>query len=180
MDVCGSPSRTPPSDHFGSMFILLRFATVALVSTILFAGCGGGGAVGGADRQPVYPVTGTIKRSGAPVPDATVIFSPRGKQKEAIGRTDSEGRFTLTTYDVGDGAAAGDYLVVVLKESPVAAAPVMHGPSFDPNKPGTNPAGSATTASRSILPVKYASPTSTDLRATVKAEGPNEFPFDLK
>jgi hypothetical protein len=164
------------------MVILLRFTSFAFALTLLLAGCGAGSAVGEGTRQKVYPVTGSIKRNGAPVPDAVVTFSPRGKQPVAFGRTNTEGKFTLTTYPdaAGDGAAAGEYLVLVLKESPAAPAPVMHGPDFDSSKLGPYGPGNATAGNRSAIPVKYSSPTTTDLRATVKADGPNEFPFDLK
>ena len=85
----------------------------------------------------------------------------------------------VTVLDSDDGAAAGDYQVLVVKDSPVAAPPVMHNPNFDPTKAAEKPTGEAP-ASRSLLPVKYASLKTTDLKATVKADGPNEIPLDLK
>lgn len=161
------------------MTLVLRFTTLGFVSVLFLAGCGAGAAVGEGARKPVYPVTGTVKHNGAPVADAVVTFSPKGPQPPAFGRTDSEGKFQLTTYDANDGAAAGDYLVMVEKTSPVAPAPVMHGPDFDSTKM-TKPAAEAP-ASRSLLPAKYASLKTTDLKVTVKADGPNEIPpLELK
>ena len=161
------------------MILVLRFTTIALASTLFLAGCGAGAAVGEGVRQPVYPVSGKITYNGKSVSDAVVTFSPRGKQRMAYARTDSEGKYQLTTYVENDGAAAGDYQVLVVKDSPVAAPPVMHNPNFDPTKAAEKPTGEAP-ASRSLLPVKYASLKTTDLKATVKADGPNEIPLDLK
>jgi hypothetical protein len=162
------------------MILALRFTTLGFVPLLfLLSGCGGDAAVGGQDRQPVSPVSGTVKHNGTPVADAVVIFSPKGNFPEARGTTDSAGKYQLTTYDPNDGAAAGDYLVMVVKVSPVAPAPVMHDPNFDPDK-AAKPTAEAPAASRSLIPTKYASLKTTDLKATVKADGSNEIPLELK
>ena len=162
------------------MIFVLRSMTVGFASLLLLAGCGAGAAVGDGTQQPVYPVAGKITRNGAPVPDAIVTFSPRGLGPEAYGRTDQEGKFTLTTYAPADGAGAGEYLVLVVKTAPAAAVPVMHGPDFDSTKIASKPAAAAPAANPGLIPVKYASLKTTDLKATVKADGPNEITLDLK
>src|SRR5690242_18122977 len=92
----------------------------ALAVAFLFTGCGGPGAEGNAGRQKVYKVRGKVTLSGAPIANANVSFSPKAKQPAAIGKTGAGGEFVLTTYDPGDGAAEGDYVVLVTKDLPPA------------------------------------------------------------
>src|SRR5262245_35683473 len=90
----------------------LSAASLALAALCL-AGCGRSG------RAPVYPVTGQVllDGSGKPAAGATVIFHPAkgatDSAPRAVGQADDQGTFTLTTYEKGDGAAAGDYVVTV-------------------------------------------------------------------
>ena len=66
-------------------------------------------------------VSGVVTCQGKPVPNATVNFTPvpdenrsagqRGRV--ALGLTDKDGRFTLTTYQDGDGAIVGKHIVTV-------------------------------------------------------------------
>lgn len=161
---------------------LKLYISAALVMGLTLTGCSDG-ASGAATREKVYKVTGKVTLSGAPVPNAIVTFSPAAKQPAANGRTDNEGKFTLTTYDPSDGAAAGDYTVLVTKEGGSAgnAMPTGHDPV------GAKPVDSAAmhSAQRAagptgLLPTKYSSATSSDLKVTVKSDGTNDFPLDLK
>lgn len=168
----------------------LKFGTLLLCgSLVLFAGCGSGG-VGSGDQQDVYPVTGKVTMNGAPVAGATVTFSPQGKQPVAYGRTNSSGEYALTTYEANDGAAAGDYTVMVSKtvsapsavseesvhqamSSGEAAPPGSHGG-------GGGGGGGDDDGSGSLLPEKY-SQSGSGLTATVTTdESKNKFDFDLK
>jgi len=61
--------------------------------------------------QPTYQVTGQVTVDGKPVPGATLVFHAVDAtnfkwQEMPQGRTDAEGKFTLTTYETGDGAPA--------------------------------------------------------------------------
>jgi hypothetical protein len=136
--------------------------------------------VGGEDREDVYKVTGKITLAGAPVADANVSFSPKDKQPAAIGKTDSSGQYTLTTYDAADGAAAGEYVILVSKA--VSGSSSDSSSASDPDDPnyGKAPSEYPDEESTSSLPEKYSVVTTTDLTATVKAEGENKFDFDLK
>jgi len=64
-------------------------------------------------------VEGVVLLDGAPVADATVEFAPVSADAlTAIGRTDAEGRFRLTSTRGGPprgGAVAGDYTIVFKK-----------------------------------------------------------------
>lgn len=69
----------------------------------------------GPGALPLFPVTGTAKLDGKPLADTTVSLMPvdsTSRAKPAIGVTDKEGNFKLSTN--GDrGAAAGSYKVVL-------------------------------------------------------------------
>lgn len=163
-----------------------RTALVSLAGllSLTLVGCGGDGAVGSAPKIKTYKATGKITMNGAAVASAMVTFSPSGQQPAATARTDNDGKFALTTYDPGDGAAEGEYKVMVTKEG----APASSGPTgHDPNKP---PSGAAMHAARQstggsaaaagLLPAKYSSAATTDLNATVDPKETKEYNFDLK
>jgi len=100
--------------------------------TLLVCGCSGGGA----DQVPVYPVSGKVTLGGGPVAKATVVFSPVDGQPVATGMTDTQGEFKLTTYDSFDGAAEGNYEVLISK-SAAPAASTGGAPSHDPTGSST-------------------------------------------
>jgi hypothetical protein len=68
-------------------------------------------------EYPPFPVSGQILVNEKPAEHATVLFHLQGYNGEKTllpqGMTDADGRFTLTTYAMNDGAPAGDYLVTV-------------------------------------------------------------------
>lgn len=81
---------------------------------ILSNGCGGSG-------PEMARVKGQVLLNGEPVPGGKVMFNPvaigdttEAKGRPAMGSVDSNGGFTLTTYESGDGAVVGmhqvDYL----------------------------------------------------------------------
>jgi hypothetical protein len=115
------------------------------------------------NRKPTQPVRGTVLLEGAPVAGAKVVFyalEKGGKQKNytADALTDSDGTFTISTYQANDGAPIGDYAVtVVLREPDIDLAG-----NAGPNK----------------LPARYAAADTTSLRAQIQAGG-NEFTFHL-
>jgi hypothetical protein len=166
----------------------IRFPQAAiLVIGFSLAGCKDGGA-GAEGRQPVFKVKGKITLSGGAVPNAMISFSPKGKQPVATGRTGTDGTYTLTTYDAGDGAAAGDYVVLVTKS---LAAPASSAPAAAHNATGKGgPSGEAMHAAQgaaaaqgetgSALNEKYSRADQSDLKATVKSSGENVLDFDLK
>jgi hypothetical protein len=71
------------------------------------------------DRQPTFPVTGQVIIDGEPAGKVLVKAHPRGKLDEAHpifpqAITDDQGRFSLFTYDVGDGVPNGDYALTLV------------------------------------------------------------------
>jgi predicted small lipoprotein YifL len=124
-------------------------AAVLLAALAAGAGCGKSGPT-------LYPVTGkVIGADGKPLEHATVVFHPVGAANaDALrprGKVGADGTFTLTSHTTGDGAPAGDYRVTV--ELWLAGK------------------GDEPPANR--LPVRYAKPDLSGLKATVNA-GPTE------
>lgn len=159
----------------------MRFALLLFATGVLSVGAVG---CSGADegRQEVYPVKGKVTVSGAPIAGAAVSFAPKGDQPVAVGRTDDKGVYELTTYEYGDGAAAGEYEVLVTKvvrkansnsEEAVHAAMQGGGPP-----PSHDAKGAKNDDSSSMINEKY-SQKGSGLTAEVKPDGENTFDFDL-
>ncbi len=89
-------------------------AAAILFATLLLSGCGGGDGV---ERLKVHPVQGTVTFAGKPLANAQVAFHPKNptdqRAKVALGTSDANGNFQLTTYDTNDGAVAGEFSVTV-------------------------------------------------------------------
>ena len=66
-------------------------------------------------RPKVVVAMGTVLYKGAPLADASVIFTNLESATTAYAQTDSAGNFKLTTFNKGDGAAPGKQVVSVRK-----------------------------------------------------------------
>jgi hypothetical protein len=62
-------------------------------------------------------IKGRVTLDGKPVDGASIEFVPMDGSRSAIGTTDTDGYFTLTTFKQGDGARKGEYKVTVTKMS---------------------------------------------------------------
>jgi hypothetical protein len=137
--------------RLGGMSWLVLAAWVACV------GCGSG-------TPRTYPVSGVVMMGGAPVAQAQVMFTPEGG-RAADGVTDETGRFTLSTYEAGDGAIAGTHRVAILKME------------RDPSAAADDPYAQMINA----LPAPYANAAESPLPPVeVTAAGPNEFTFTIE
>lgn len=65
-----------------------------------------------ATRAKVVPVTGRVFLDGQPLTFGTVTFRP-SRGQPATGEVQSDGKFTLSTYEEGDGAAVGEHQIRV-------------------------------------------------------------------
>lgn len=130
-------------------------ATFLIGLLLLLSGCGDG-------RPKRFAVTGEVTYRGQPVKDAQIMFMPKGG-RPAIGVTDAEGRFAVTSFSVGDGAVCGEHIVCISKG--------VADPHSDPKLPYAR--------TIPLLPPRYESYASSPLKATVTASGPNEFHFDV-
>jgi hypothetical protein len=126
---------------------------VAVLAAML-SSCGDG-------RVKVYPVHGkVVDEKGKPAAGATVMFhpvTPPGHNVEAAaGTADEAGEYRLTTYNAGDGAPAGEYVVTVTWPEP------RKSPFGPPPK--------------DLLCGKYADRQASKLRYTVEPKPDNEIP----
>jgi hypothetical protein len=151
-----------------------RFFLAALVGIFLMGelGC-----------SRLVKVKGVVKLDGVPVEGAGVVFAREGDQgRPAVGQTDSEGVFVLTTFRDGDGALRGEYKVTIIPPQEAAKVFWHEGMTFgeamaeyaqqmkeisthDP-LPGSN------------IPVRFRDPSRTPLRQKVPGDGP--VVFDLQ
>jgi len=141
-----------------------------------FALCAGLAFIAGCpDRPSTVPVQGQLTwEDGKAVPGATVRFVPAKGGQEALGGTDKDGVFKLSTGPY-DGAVPGDYKVVVTKAAQVTTE----------NKGGTEPktpeemqeamkkmmtkTGTALPKVVDPVPAEYGKEETTPLTATVAA-----------
>lgn len=128
-----------------------------LVGTgILLSGCGSSEE----SAVVVHPVQATVMYKGKPAGGALIALHPRQKGAVEVpnprGTVQPDGSVKFTTYQVNDGAPEGEYAVTVQWFQAVK----RDGDTV----PGPN-----------VLPAKYASAKTTDLKATI-APGSNELP----
>ncbi|MDR0609876.1 MAG: DUF4198 domain-containing protein [Planctomycetaceae bacterium] len=126
----------------------------------------------------VERVEGSVTLDGSPVEGVTVGFSPADstRGKPAVGRTDAQGKFTLTATqggEFGKGTMMGKYLVSFSKDIPSREPTPQELADLDnagitPNIPNI-----------SIIPKKYNDPQTSGLTVEV-IKGKNNFSFDLQ
>ncbi len=154
----------------------------ALSTLIVFAvsvcGCSRG-----PERPATYPVTGTVEMQGRPVEGARVVFVPASQELlPASGVTDAEGRFSLTTFEAGDGAVPGTYGVKVAKynnwkeaQAPQNATPISYEEEqqmqFDSEKP--------IPVAKNTLPKKYEMVSTSGITHTV-TDGPTTLAIKIE
>ncbi|MFH1922280.1 MAG: hypothetical protein ABIP48_20650 [Planctomycetota bacterium] len=124
-------------------------------SAIAVIGCSGSGL------PDTVPITGLVTYNGEPVAEAQVSFIP-AQGRPASGGTGADGRFKLTTFQLDDGAVLGEHTVTIAKTAPTP------GQEDDPYAEQI-----------SLIPEKYGKLQDSPLKATVSADGPSEFKFDL-
>lgn len=139
-----------------------RAAVFVMFATVLhMAGCGG------SETAPTSKVSGTVTLDGEPVADASVGFVPENG-RPASGVTDESGRFTLTTFEPGDGAVLGKHQVVITPHIPDEVAQ------------DSSPEGMAKLAeTEKRFPAKYGDKRKSGFEVEVKDGEPNEFTFDM-
>lgn len=139
-------------------------------------GCGDG-----VESPETAPVTGTVMFQEKPVANANVSFHTDGAPRAAYAVTDSSGKFTLSMFGAKDGAMIGEHVVTVSIASETVASPTPSAPP-SPEELAANQQkmmNSSKSQNESLLPEKYRSKTTTPLKFTVTAEGPNDFLLEL-
>jgi hypothetical protein len=149
--------------------LALSLATAILLS----AGCSDGGTA-------TTPVSGKVTLKGSPVAGAQVTFMAEGAPRAAIGTTDSQGRYQLTTFKPNDGAVVGKHTVTIVGPAGTPAEAMSPtNPSAGYAKAMLGASAPKKTEQVGGVPAKYADPKTSELRADVTKGGPKEFNFDL-
>jgi len=106
----------------------------------------------------VARVSGTVlRKDGSPVSGARVIARSEGTGKTANAETDSSGHYALGIEKMGDGVPPGDYYVIVLEDL-----------------------GEEHTQRPPTIAAKYAKPSMSGLRFSVKAGEKSTFDMSLE
>lgn len=120
-------------------------------------------------RPKVVRVHGVVIHNGQPIEDAMVTFHPVAGSYSAFDKTGPDGRFELMTFDEGDGAVPGDYLVAI-KKSVV---------EFEANPADPQHLPPLYHAEQEILPEDYGDPKKSGLTATIPESGVKDLKFEL-
>ena len=142
-----------------------------LLAMPLALGCGGA-----ADAPTLYRVTGVVTYKGQNVPGAKVMFMGDGTKPPAVGVTNEEGKYSLSSL-AGTGAVAGRHVVAVIKESEADPAEKVNMSMEEAAAAAQKPEKSSKPTS--LIPGKYADPQTSGLEFEVTS-GTNDFPIELK
>jgi len=130
-----------------------------LALSLIVGGCGDAEP----ERVATYPVEAVVTFQGKPIPGAFVALHPKQPSAEVPtprASVNADGALIVTTFNGGDGAPAGEYIITVEWYKPIkSGADVVPG--------------------RNVLPAKYASPQTSDLLITVSADTNKLPPIDL-
>jgi hypothetical protein len=126
----------------------------------------------------LHPAGGKVTYKGQPVEGATVTFRPSGQSPSAVAMTEADGTFKLQAFPNTEGAVAGDYTVTVVKQVAAETEKVDSFAEMEQRSKAGQPA-SGRPAFRSLIPEKYGDPAKSGLKATVAADGENQFEFAL-
>jgi hypothetical protein len=122
----------------------------------LSAGCGGD------DGPVIAQAEGVVLVDGKPTKDIAVRFHP-AKGPIAVGLTDENGKFVMTTRALNDGAVVGQHEVAL-----------VHA---DPNRPISQ--SEAEAIAKSPIAIKYGRPETSGVKAKVEPDIVNSFVFEL-
>lgn len=86
-------------------------------------------AIGCGDGRPKrVPVSGQVLIDGKPLTRGYVQFAP-GDSRASTGGLDANGRFSLTCFEMNDGAVTGKHVVTVMSQEPIGQETIKwHAP----------------------------------------------------
>lgn len=151
--------------------IYVKMFFLGLACATMMFGCGGKPA--DPNRPATTAVSGVVTHNGSPLDGATVTFKPVSTDgKAAFGKTDAEGKFSLTTFEGGDGAIPGEYNVTVVKMEVVESKAVSEDdPNYDPDY--------VEPEAKSLIPEKYGNAADSGLTASVGTEPVSDIKLEL-
>lgn len=126
-------------------------------------------------------VTGRVLVGGVPVTQGRITFHHE-TGRPAVGEIGSDGTYTLTTFDAGDGALVGAHRVAIQATrvgTGSLAAPRSLEAELELSRKGA-PGGKVLVAGKVewLVPEKFSRPDTSGLARTV-GRGANEINFDL-
>ncbi|TWT35367.1 hypothetical protein KOR34_02580 [Posidoniimonas corsicana] len=149
----------------------MKAACVALLASAL-VGCG-------SNRDGLVEVSGVVTMDGEPLTTGRVEFFP-DSGRPASGQIDSEGRYQLSTYEKGDGAKPGNYVVTVT--SRIVPDEGVSYKSMEDELRGVQSGSRAPSGPAKVkwlAPQKYSNRTTSDLTAEV-SDGGAEIDLNLQ
>ncbi len=145
---------------------LPRLGLVLAIVCLGVSGCAGN------RKPPAIPVKGKVMyRKTTPPVGALVVFHPASVDREKeiggkpFGKVGEDGSFTLTTYQEGDGAPAGDYNVTIDWRSKTKESKFAFGEGGGGGVSMLNP--------------RYSDPSKPAFKVSVKQGEANEFTFEV-
>ena len=154
-----------PNERFFSGGIL-----ACLVLLVASLGCSG------SSDDPSWAkrvkASGLVTYQGKPVEGAEVTFINADKKHTGTAKTDSSGRFTLTTFSQNDGVVPGKQTVTIRRVDVIDKTPA----NVDLSAGGV----AVPPEIKWIIPEKFSLPAKSGLSAEVKEGEKNDFVFDLK
>jgi hypothetical protein len=116
-------------------FFLNRGVFLALVASSAIIGCGKP-----ASKVAAYPAKGSITFKGQPTHGALITLHPKAPVENVPtprANVGKDGTFTVTTFNGGDGAPEGDYILTVKWYKPIKKGnDLVSGPNIIPPKYG--------------------------------------------
>jgi hypothetical protein len=134
---------------------MITRAACLTLATIL-AGCGG---------SRTSSVEGTVLLDGKPLAGASIQFVPEGAGRDATGQTDTNGQFTMSTFEPKDGVLPGTYKVTI--SPPLGAIDPKQYASSEEAMSAAKPQPKKA----STFPQKYSQPGQTPLTQEVPVQG---------
>ena len=156
---------------------LLRHASRVPLATSLSLLLGFLPCSSGCEREhpfDLYPVVGQVILADTPLVGATVVFHSEASPRLVTGITDENGKFSLSTFEEGDGAVAADYVVTVTKYD---VDDSRFNQSSGMDDVVAQPPARIEIGSR--VPAVYGDPKTSTLRLTVKADKTNNVVLTL-
>ncbi|HEY1378036.1 MAG TPA: carboxypeptidase-like regulatory domain-containing protein [Gemmataceae bacterium] len=149
-----------------------RFCRAALL-VLAATAAGGCSAKPYQDQRPkLVPVRGVVKYNGKPLDGARVTFTNTAAGISAYALTDAGGKFTLTTFEPGDGAAPGHYQIAVTKAQDVGHPTEKTAPPVFRSGGAPHP--------RWLIPQKYGNLATSNLSADVGESGNDDIVVELR
>ena len=159
-------------------FITPFMSALLLVPALIGLGCGDDGL------GKRYAVSGKVTYKGEPVKKGNINFIPTDPDGHGATGLITDGQYSLSTLNPGDGALPGTYKVTVddrqvndqQVKADLDALSKQRGINY--SRPPEEMLLKATKAAKGALPGKYQIPSTSGLEKQVKAES-NTFNFEL-